>query len=481
MFIVNPNSWNRGRINWALSVIMASSMVGAPALAKNPNTFVHLFEWSWQDIAYECEVFLGPKGYAAVQVSPPNEHIQGSPWWTRYQPVSYQLVSRSGDEAAFRDMVRRCHAAGVKIYADAVINHTADQVPGPGVGGTIYGRKNHPTIPFAPGDYHDDCNINDSDYYNNAGRVFNCGLNSLPDLNTSRSDVQDRIAAYLRRLINDEHVDGLRIDAAKHMAPGDVRAILNKAGNHFAFLEVIGAQGQVVQPSQYTDIAKVTDFKYGTDIAGKFRGDFNGNLSQLRTFGDTWDLVPSYRAVVFVVNHDRERGHGGGGNLTYKDGARYNLANVFMLAHPQGYPQVMSGYQFTDNDAGPPSGGGCANRAWVCEHRWGNIANMVAYRKHVIEACRSGAEVNIDHWWTNGQNQIAFGCGDRGFVVINNEEGPLNRRLKTGLTAGRYCNILSNDDPCGGEIIEVDAKGFATFNVAGMKAAAIYGGHSYRW
>ncbi|MCB1825192.1 MAG: alpha amylase C-terminal domain-containing protein [Candidatus Competibacteraceae bacterium] len=468
---------NTVRSGLALAVAaLAILTVSFPVSASNPNTFVHLFEWSWNDIAHECEAFLGPKGYDAVQISPPNEHIQGSPWWTRYQPVSYQLVSRSGDAAAFRDMVQRCHAAGVKIYADAVINHTADQVPGPGVGGTVYSRKHHPTIPFAAADYHDDCDINPADYYSDAGRVFGCEVSNLPDLNTGQGNVQDRIAGYLRTLVEDEHVDGLRIDAAKHIAPDDLRTILNKADNPFAFLEVIGVQGQVVQPNQYTAIANVTDFKYGTDIAGKFRGDFNGSLSQLRTFGDSWGLVPSDRAVVFVVNHDRERGHGGGGNLTYKDGARYNLANVFMLAHPQGYPKVMSGYRFDDGNAGPPSGGGCANNAWVCEHRWGNIANMVAYRKFTVGACRDGTEVNVDHWWSNGQNQIAFGCGDKGFVVINNEGGSLDQRLRTGLAAGRYCNILSNDDPCGGEIIEVDAQGFASFHLAGMKAAALYGG-----
>ena len=40
---------------------------------------------------------LGPKGYCGVQVSPPQEHIPGSEWWTRYQPVSYILSSRSGN------------------------------------------------------------------------------------------------------------------------------------------------------------------------------------------------------------------------------------------------------------------------------------------------------------------------------------------------------------------------------------------------
>ncbi|MFP3373337.1 alpha-amylase, partial [Pseudomonas sp. SIMBA_068] len=93
--------------------------------AAAPTTFVHLLEWSWPDVAQECEQFLGPKGYAAVQVSPPNEHITGNQWWTRYQPVSYQLQSRGGNRTQFVDMVNRCKSAGVDIYVDTLINHMA--------------------------------------------------------------------------------------------------------------------------------------------------------------------------------------------------------------------------------------------------------------------------------------------------------------------------------------------------------------------
>ena len=42
------------------------------------------------------------------QVSPPSEHIRGDAWWTRYQPVSYLLESRSGTREQFIDMVQRC-------------------------------------------------------------------------------------------------------------------------------------------------------------------------------------------------------------------------------------------------------------------------------------------------------------------------------------------------------------------------------------
>ena len=33
------------------------------------QVLVHLFEWSWDSIAQECENFLGPKGFCGVQVS----------------------------------------------------------------------------------------------------------------------------------------------------------------------------------------------------------------------------------------------------------------------------------------------------------------------------------------------------------------------------------------------------------------------------
>lgn len=35
----------------------------------NRSAIVHLFEWKFSDVADECERFLGPKGYAGVQVS----------------------------------------------------------------------------------------------------------------------------------------------------------------------------------------------------------------------------------------------------------------------------------------------------------------------------------------------------------------------------------------------------------------------------
>src|SRR5215213_4212458 len=57
------------------------------------DVFVEMFEWRWADLATECEQVLGPAGYRAALISPPQEHavIAGFPWWERYQPVSYSV------------------------------------------------------------------------------------------------------------------------------------------------------------------------------------------------------------------------------------------------------------------------------------------------------------------------------------------------------------------------------------------------------
>ena len=107
----------------------------SPHFAPGHSGIIHLFEWHWNTIANECETFLGPKKVGGVQISPPHENriIDGRPWWERYQPISYKFSTRSGDEDDLKDMIERCNAVGVRIYADVVPNHMC------GAGGTGVG------------------------------------------------------------------------------------------------------------------------------------------------------------------------------------------------------------------------------------------------------------------------------------------------------------------------------------------------------
>jgi alpha-amylase len=54
-------------------VILVTLLVTAHAqwetnVVPGRSAIVHLFEWKYEDIAAECERWLGPKGFAGVQV-----------------------------------------------------------------------------------------------------------------------------------------------------------------------------------------------------------------------------------------------------------------------------------------------------------------------------------------------------------------------------------------------------------------------------
>ncbi|HWM03935.1 MAG TPA: alpha-amylase family glycosyl hydrolase, partial [Actinophytocola sp.] len=171
---------------------VTSDVTAEPAVHAAPtDVIVHLFQWPWASIANECVNVLGPKGFSAVQVSPPQEHVvlggQGYPWWQDYQPVSYQLNTRRGDRNAFASMVQTCHSAGVKIYVDAVVNHMAGGGSGgPGSGGSSFAHYDYPAVPYGNGDFHH-CGRNGNDDIVNWGdrwEVQNCELVDLSDLAT---------------------------------------------------------------------------------------------------------------------------------------------------------------------------------------------------------------------------------------------------------------------------------------------------------
>jgi alpha-amylase len=469
------------------------------------DVFVHLFEWKWTDIATECERVLGPAGFTAVQVSPPQEHsiTPNHDWSERYQPVSYSIArSRSGTQAEFVDMVQRCRAVGVGIYVDAVINHMTNY-PSPGVGsnGSAYTKYSYPGL-YGPSDFHPPCIVND---YSNAANVQDCELFSLPDLNTGLASVRQKIAAYLITLAR-LGVAGFRIDAAKHIQQVELDQILAIVDSTmtaegrplpYYFLEVIGGGvGEALSPHDYLGegyssggVADITEFTF-VGVGDKFRGIGGQHLAQLNPNGTSgnrfseaaWGLMPSDKAVVFLQNHDTQHQCG----VSYRDGNVFRVANVWMLAQPYGYPSILSSYAFdcpAGNSMGPPSDASgnttavtCAASletatigAWVCEHRDPMIAGMVGFRRVV-------AGMPIDHWWDDGANAIAFSRGAKGFVAISRESAPVAATVTTGMPPGTYCDILTGGRAatgCAGTAVVVDSIGAIQLRLNANSAVAI--------
>nr|XP_055027818.1 amyAc_bac_euk_AmyA and Aamy_C domain-containing protein [Misgurnus anguillicaudatus] len=496
-----------------MKLLLVAALFGLCFAQHDPNTkhgrtsIVHLFEWRWADIAAECERYLAPNGYAGVQISPPSESVVVTnpwhPWWQRYQPISYNLCSRSGTEAELRDMITRCNNVGVSIHVDAVINHMCGASGGEGTHsscGTYFNAKNKdfPSVPYSSWDFNDGkCKTahGDIENYNDIFQVRDCRLVSLLDLALEKDYVREKVAEYLNKLI-DIGVAGFRVDACKHMWPGDLSNVLGRlktlnttwfspGTKPFIYQEVIDLGGESIKASDYFELGKVTEFKHCAKLGTVIRKWNGEKLSYLKSWGEGWGFMPSDKALVFVDNHDNQRGHGAGGAsvLTFWDSRMYKIATGFMLAHPYGTTRVMSSYLWDrhfvngkdQNDwMGPPSNANgstkqvpinpdttCGDK-WVCEHRWRQIRNMVIFRNVV-----NGQP--LSNWWDNGNNQISFSRGSKGFIVINNDDWEMKVTLNTSLPEGTYCDIISGDksgNSCTGKKISVGSDGHGTFKIS---------------
>lgn len=458
-----------------------------PHYTANRTGIVHLFEWRWNDIARECEEVLAPNGYAGVQLSPVNENaiLEGRPWFERYQPMSFKLNTRSGNKKQLQMMINRCNKVGIRTYVDVVFNHMA---PGSGVVRGTAGSRAEPgerSYPrFSARDFHQSCGINN---YMNKDEVRVCELSGLPDLDQSRPNVRQAIISFLNELV-DMGVAGFRVDACKHMFPADLRYIYDHVKNlrqdqgfpknarPFIFQEVIDVGGEGVSKFEYIDLGTVTEFIFSSEIGLVFQGQHAVN--QLEGLGPARTFLPTEKALIFVDNHDNQRGHGGGAIvLTHQKPKEYVSAVAFMLANNYGIPRVMSSYYFgADPSVGPPQDkngkivgagtnrlDGSCTRGWVCEHRWNGIKNMIKFRGAVGDA-------PVTHWKTYGDHGLSFCRGNVGCVAFNTDQSDFSQEIQTDLAPGKYCDVISGGKvgtKCSGKEIEVGDDGTARIDIEG--------------
>lgn len=457
------------------AAMACASLVAAPIVAQaqsktqanqQKDVQVIAFQQTWNTIAKECTNTYGPEGVAYVEVSPPQESIQGTQWWTSYQPVSYKLDTKLGTEAEFKNMVQQCSAAGVGIIADVVLNQTtgADVAAGDqkGVAGSEYNGSTGSYPGFATKQYPDgitaadfhSCDKNISDYTNQK-EVQECRLSSMWDFNSESEKVQDIQSDYLASLWN-AGVRGFRMDAVKHIHTDSMKAIKEKfakkigknANDIYWIQEVIGNASEAagIQPSNYVQNGTVTEFGFKSEMNQTFKD----KIANLKGLSDRLSKdLSSEDANVFVTNWDTARNEGA---LTYKDGAKYQLANAFMLAYDYGTPRLLSDYKWDVNDNGAPGATATSvpdvdmdkacstnDSDWNCEQRWTSTRGMIAFRNYV-----NGTKVA--DWQDDGGDNIAFSRGAKGFIAINNGKKDKDASYTTSLADGEYCNVYATMD-----------------------------------
>ncbi|KAG8745051.1 hypothetical protein FRC12_014677 [Ceratobasidium sp. 428] len=362
---------------------------------------------------------------------------------------------------------------------------------GTGVAGSNFTHYNYPGI-YQTQDFHH-CGLEPNDdivNFANRQEVQTCELVNLADLATDTEYVRGRLAAYANDLLS-LGVTGLRLDAAKHIATGDISNILSRLSRRpYITQEVIFGNGEEVTPTEYTGNGDVQEFRYTSAVQGAFSSGNIAGLNGLENNGMFEIFLPIYQldnlaenlgwvsgngANVFVANHDTERN---GASLKYDSPSNtYTLGMIFSLSYPYGTPTIISSYSFSNIDDGSPNSGvgTCSESSgangWLCQHRWVAVAGMVPWFNAVTDA-------PLTNWQTGSDQQIAFGRGAVGFVAINNADSAWSTTFKTSLPDGSYCDVVSgsvSSGTCTGVAFTVSGGSF-TATVPGRNAIAIYTG-----
>ena len=344
-----------------LVVLLVLAAAGLLPGTVGAEAILHAFNWRYAEVEARAAEIRG-LGYAGVLVAPPLKS-EGSAWWARYQPQDYRVIDHPlGDTEAFERMSAALEVRGLKLYADLVLNHMANEsgqradlnYPGSRVRSvyaanpTRWARQrlfgDLSTELFVTGDFNPAFCIQN---YNNVTEVQTGRLCSgsgdagLPDLQGSAKVIAEQ-KRYLAALIA-LGVDGFRLDAAKHMTLAHVNAVfepgLLEGRPVFGELITGGGRGHPEYEGflklwmQQTNLSAY-DFPLFHRLRQAF--GFGGDLAILANVMADEQAIDPQRAWTFAVNHDIPLNGIFRGQIM--DATDETLAWAWLLARGQGTP-----------------------------------------------------------------------------------------------------------------------------------------------
>jgi alpha-amylase len=262
---------------------------------------------SWQGIIDKLDYIQG-MGFDAIYISPVTQNLEGNTSYGQayhgYWPQNlFEVNEHFGTAADLHALSDALHKRGMYFMVDVVIND---------MGFSMGGKDPRTDIDysiFTPFNdrrfYHPWCNITNFDNYTEA-QVCWLGDDqvALPDLNTESQEVSNMMNDWAKSLISNYSIDGLRVDAAKHVSDDFLR--------NFAAAVGIFTIGEVYEGDQhkfcpYQDIMpSMTNYPNYFPMIEAFSA---GNISALarassitkKTCADTTALAS------FSENHDLPR------------------------------------------------------------------------------------------------------------------------------------------------------------------------------
>lgn len=421
------------------------------------DVILHAFDWRFSDIAANA-ARIAAIGYGAVLIPPPlYSDENGLEWWQRYQPKDYRVIrSFLGRKADLLLAIEALHGVGVRVYADLVFNHMANEknrpdpynFPGEAVlqrymstaeragfaADRLYGDLSSGL--FCSFDFNPQGDINN---WSDSDEVQERWLGGLPDLDLNDWVVQQQRACLAA--LNDLGIDGYRVDAMKHFPIAHLEAVFTipELSGRFVFGETLtfndAEEAEFLWP-----IVNETDFPcYDFALQETLRRVFSpaGSLRELVDPAAGGQALPWSRAVTVAITHDIPNNDGFRGMLMPPQDEY--LANAYLLGRDGGVPLI-----YSDNSQSAARHPEDRDR-WADAWRRADLAAMIRFHNAVH------GEVQRPLFEADGF--LVFARGEHGIVALNKTDTWQQPQIWTwGLRHGSYqCQLHGHTMTLSGE------------------------------
>lgn len=427
--------------------------------------------------------YLTGMGITAIWISQPVENITAvinysgtnSTAYHGYWARDFKRPNLAyGTMTDFQNLINAAHAKNIKVIIDFAPNHTspASQADASfAENGRLYdngtllsGYTSDPNGYFLHNGGTSFSNLEDGIYRN---------LFDLADLNHNKPQVD----AYMKAAIKvwlDMGIDGIRMDAVKHMPFGWQKSFMAYVHGYkpvFTFGEWFLSENEVDPANHYfanRSGMSLLDFQFGQRVRQVFKDGSHNMTSLFQMITDTQSQYTQVRdQVTFIDNHDMPRFHAAGAN-----NRKLEQALAFTLAS-RGVPAIYYGTEQYMQGTGDPD-----NRAKMTSFATTTTAYKLIARLSPLRKSNPAIAYGstVQRWISNDVLIFERQFGNNVAVMAINRSLTTAQPISgffTAMPAGSYTDVL-NGLGLGGNNITVGAGGAVSNFTLAAGAIAVW-------
>ncbi|KAJ3738716.1 alpha-amylase [Lentinula detonsa] len=280
-FAASADDWSKRSIYQLVTDRFALGNGSRPSCSTNEKKYCG---GNWQGIISQLD-YIQEMGFDAIWISPVVENVEGTPssgdayhgYWA--QDIT-SLNAHFGNPDDLKNLSSALHERGMYLMVDVVVNHLVAIPTNPS--GVWPETFNYSLLqPFGGSDsFHPQCFISD---YSNQTNVEQCWLGDanipLLDIDTENSTVVDIMYNWIKNIVSDYDIDGLRVDTVKHVRQDFWPDFALNAGVYTIGEVFIGNVSYVAPYTRGLD--SVLDYPTYFAVYNAFNNGTSGNMSAI--------------------------------------------------------------------------------------------------------------------------------------------------------------------------------------------------------